>query len=254
MKTLIFAVFVLPLFSCSKPFKNGNESFPDYKTAEEDWITYEGVLPSGDREQVVATLQLMPGSPGMDAHFKLNETPLPGKGIPHIVFVKSEGNYSVLLGSGVQHVIHITRRRFTGSLTIGKPARPSDQVAEDLYFKGDNDRLVLVDDDFEPIAPGYSLLRRSDLFTVEGYVTVYPDTSAEFFERNTQKNWHVAQLACYDETVAKYHLLAKEKFEGIYVKALSYSVPQSDGRGENFEALVFKRILAIDSLAPKQPR
>jgi hypothetical protein len=251
MRTLFVVLLIPGLLSCSKSRRN-SESFPDYQTPDEDWITFEGILPSGNGNKVVATLELMPGSPGMDGYFKLTEMPVPGRPFADMVYTNSQGKYSVLLTAAGQRIVHITRRRLTGSLTIGKHFGPSDQIAEEIFLKGNNDQLVLVDKDIMPIDSGYSLFRRSALFTVEGYVTVYNDTSAEFFERNTRKSWPVAQLACYKEAVTKYRSLAKEKFEGIYVKALSYSVPQSDIAGETVESLVFKRILVMDSAAVKQ--
>lgn len=82
--------------------------------------------------------------------------------------------------------------------------------------------------------------------TVEGYFTVYKDTS-EYYERNTQTKWPVARLAYYDEAVKKYRMLAKEKYEGIYLKALSYSVRHRDAFGKEVDALVFKKLLLMDS-------
>lgn len=247
MKTLFLALSVLALISCSRSSRTSRESFPDYGTRDEDWISYEGVLPSKDGSQVLVTLQLMPGPPGMDSYFRLNETlGVPGERNIPMGMINSKGKYSVLLGPGGDHLIHITRRRLSGSLMIGRVYHSSDQIAEDLFLKGDNDRLRLVNSNFEPINPEYTLFRRSDLFTVEGYVTVYNDTTAEFYERNTHKNWPVAPLARYDEAATKYRLRAKEKFEGIYVKALSYSVAQLNSDGEHVDALVFKKILSMD--------
>ncbi|MEX1240973.1 MAG: hypothetical protein WEB30_14710 [Cyclobacteriaceae bacterium] len=82
------------------------------------------------------------------------------------------------------------------------------------------------------------------VFTVEGYFTVYSDTT-DYFERNTLTKWPVAQLAYYNEAVAQYHALAEEPYEGIYLKALAYTVRQPDGNGKEREMLVFKKILEI---------
>ncbi len=248
MKILFVTASILGLSSCSEAPKPVSDSFPDYlPTATEDWITYEGILPSENGQPVGVTLQLMPGSPGMDGYFKMQET-LDLPGLPRISMgTRTQGQYSLLLGSGPYHIIRISHRILTGSLMIGKDFGPSDLVRDDLFLKGiDEHQLVLVNDKFNEIDPGYSLIRRSDLFTVEGYFTVYPDTT-EFYERNTQKKWAVARLASYDEAVKKYRLLAREKFEGIYLKALSYSVRYSDPTGKEINALVFKRILTMDS-------
>ena len=104
----------------------------------------------------------------------------------------------------------------------------------------------MLDEQFREVTPGYSLYRRSDLFTVEGYFTLY-DSTAEYFERNTGKQWAVARFACYPDVVKKYGELASEKFEGVYLKALSYTVRQPGPSGDEIDALVFKRILRMDS-------
>ena len=62
------------------------------------------------------------------------------------------------------------------------------------------------------------------------------------------KTWPVAPLGYYDEAVRRYGMLAKEKFEGVYVKALSYTVSHTDKNGKEWDALVFKKILEMDSM------
>ena len=122
-----------------------------------------------------------------------------------------------------------------------------DQVIEDLYLESRGDQeLVLVDANFQRGNARYRLIRRSDLFTVEGYFTVYSDTT-DYFERNTREKWPVAQLANYNEAVSQYHALAKESFEGIYLKALAYTVRQPDRNGKERDMLVFKKILQMGS-------
>ncbi len=111
MKTFLF-LSMLGLISCSK---TSSDSLADYPTRDEDWITYEGVLPSENGLQVLVTLQLMPGPPGMDAYFKLTETlGKPGTREIPVGIINSKGEYSVLLGSGGQRIIHIARRQLSG--------------------------------------------------------------------------------------------------------------------------------------------
>ena len=125
--------------------------------------------------------------------------------------------------------------------------KPDDFVQEDLLLKSNGDHeLILVDDQFNETIPGLSLRRRSELFTVEGYFTVYNDTT-EFFEKNTRKKWAVAQFGDYSDAIKKYHELAKEKHEGIYLKALAYSTPYGELGGSVIDALVFERILKADA-------
>lgn len=110
-----------------------------------------------------------------------------------------------------------------------------------IFRTTDGSELVLVDDGLAQTVPRYTLIRRSDLFTAEGYITVYTDSTAEFFERNTRKEWPLARYGHYRDVVRKYHSSVKEKFEGIYLKALSYTVSCRRDNGDLFDAVVFKK-------------
>jgi hypothetical protein len=101
------------------------------------------------------------------------------------------------------------------------------------------------DNNFTPLTTDrrYTLHKRSRLFTVEGYFTLEPDT-VKFFERNTREDWSVTDLGEYHELIASYKDLAKGKYEGIYLKALAYSVLDTTSiTGKN--ALVIKQIKSI---------
>lgn len=62
-----------------------------------------------------------------------------------------------------------------------------------------------------------------------------------FFERNTRERWKVTDLGEFNELRLIYKQLAKEKHEGIYLRALAYSVLDTTSPGEK-NALVIKRI------------
>ena len=87
-------------------------------------------------------------------------------------------------------------------------------------------------------ATGYGSKRRSELFTWGLFQSVQRHTA--FFVKNTRKKWAVAQFGHYREAVKKYHELAKEKHEGIYLKALAYSTPYGREGGREIDALVLK--------------
>lgn len=117
--------------------------------------------------------------------------------------------------------------------------------AIDLTFRIPNDHeLILVDEDFEGTTPSQKLTQRYDLFTVEGYFTITSDTT-DFFEKNTMQYCPVSPLGTYRDAVSKYHTLAREKYEGVYIRALGYSVIHIGRNGKEQEALVFKRILQM---------
>lgn len=161
----------------------------------------------------------------------------------------SRGKYTVLLATAGQRIIHIKNCTLVHPFDRDKEWLLQERATCDLYLPTtDGNELVLVNDKFEQVDARYALIRRSALFTAEGYVTVYDDSTAEFFERNTRKKWPLAQYGYYAEVVRKYHSSATEKFEGIYLKALSYTVSCRSDNGEVFDAVVFKRILDMDTV------
>ena len=252
MEKLLISLSMAGLLACSQS-PTDLEPFPHYlMEEEEDWITYEGILPGKDGHQVKVELSLVPATPGMDSYYKIwesIESDAPGNQFASSIH--SRGRYELLSSPGAS-IIRLIDKRKTNALFRAKVTPMEFQreleIREDLILKGNGDhQLILVDDDFNAVDSRYILTRRnSPLFTVEGYFTVYGDTT-DFFEKNTQKQWAVAQLGEYDKAVNKYTYLAKEKFEGVYVKALSYSVVTQNREGKDINALVFKRIIQIDS-------
>ena len=248
MKTFLI-VWAVVLFACSGP-QSDFEPYPNYLIEEEDWIVYEGTLPSSNGPDVHVELSLFPGAPGVDARWHMTEwypkalSPKEFGG-----WIRSVGRYNVLSSADGQ-IIHITDRRFISSVSMGAEFGMPEFDNENLYLKSDGQHhLILMDESLAERNRKYLLTRRSSpLFTVEGYFSVY-DSTADFFERNTGKEWPVAQLAEYDEAVKNYEDLAKEKFEGVYLKALAYAVRHQTKEGKEIDALVFKKILEMDSTA-----
>lgn len=246
MKKLLLFLSFAALLSCSK-LRPAGEPFPHYQIDEEDWITYEGILPAKNEREIQVELSLVPANPGMASHYRMYESfDAKGPGNAYSPSVSSKGKYEVLSSPGTT-IIRLMDKTTTGAL-FRMPDKDL-QIKEDLYLRSNGDHeLILVDGDLQAVDARYTLTRRaSPLFTVEGYFTVYRDTT-DFFEKNTRKKWSVAQLGEYDEAVKKYNYLAKEKFEGVYVKALSYSVLRKNREGEDVKALVFKKIIEIDSM------
>ena len=243
MNQTLFVLCIIAVCSCNVPPRS-EEEFPARLGAEKEWVAYEGVLPSENGDSIFAELYLKHASFGLESFYELKE---------HVhrpdfsMSTSSQGKYVVLAGSDGMTIIQIIGRKRIGALTRGRMLKPDDFVQEDLLLKSNGDHeLILVDDQFNETIPGFSLRRRSELFTVEGYFTVYNDTT-EFFEKNTRKKWAVAQFGDYSDAIKKYHELAKEKHEGIYLKALAYSTPYGELGGSVIDALVFKRILKADA-------
>jgi hypothetical protein len=118
---------------------------------------------------------------------------------------------------------------------------------DDLYFASDSDdKLIVTDDHFKPIRNSFNgLHRRLNYFTAEGYATVDSVTS-EFFERSTRETWNIAKLVEYDSIKKVYQQLATEKNEGIYLKALAYSIEDADSTNTSHKSIVIKRILRLE--------
>ena len=248
MRHLVVFICMAVLLSCSRT-RVSDESFPDYLSVDEDWITYEGTLPCENGVDAHIELSVKPGAPGMKSHYSMHET-TSGKyaGSNFVMGRTSQGTYSVLESADAR-IMAITDKNTYNGLIKGRPVIEGNLVQDDLYLKisGDHE-LRLLDDNLQHVSEKYTLIRRtSPLFTVEGYFTAYDDTT-DFFERNTLKTWSVAQLGEYDLALKKYNYVSKEKFEGVYLKALSYTVRGVDKSGNEMDALVFKRLLEEDSL------
>jgi hypothetical protein len=164
------------------------------------------------------------------------------------------GNYTVIYGLP-NHELGIEINEWDKGMLTGRYAasmrnrKPIVRESGNLYFKTKgNDQLVLTDQYFNPIAEDnrYTLYKRSKLFTIEGYLTVEEDGDTEFFERNTRENWNLAQLGLYDSVNSTYKQLAKQPYEGIYLRALAYSVADTTAMGEDTDRLVVKKIINME--------
>lgn len=248
MKTLLI-LLAGAVFSCSRP-QPISEPYPHYLIEEEDWIVYEGTLPASYGPDVHVELSLFPGAPGLGSRYNMMEYPDVSRWSEVFAgMIRSSGRYLVL-SSPEGRIIHISDRTFIRSISMRGDLRMPEFGKENLYLKSDGEeKLVFVDENIKEKNRDYVLTRRSSpLFTVEGYFSVYNDTT-DFYERNTGKAWAVARLGRYGEAVKKYDYLAKEKFEGVYVKALAYTVRHLTPEGKEIHALVFKKILHMDSTA-----
>lgn len=246
MKNILIFLLLSLMLSCSR-HRRSSDAFPNLPTSDVEWITYEGILPTAHGEEVLIELHLMPGSPGLDSYYRMTETLYDPSHKYNIAMGSNfQGKYAVLLSAPGVHIVQITSRDMISSL-MRDALLPDHHVDKDLYLKStDDEQLILTDESFQESSSMYVLNRRSELFTVEGYLTVYPDTT-EYFERNTRKKWSLARFGCYDEATNNYHSLAMEKHQGMYLKALSYSILRVDKNGNEYDALVFKDILLMDS-------
>jgi hypothetical protein len=243
MKKLLFLPTLLFLLSgCHREEKNF-EPFPLKLVTEDDWITYEGDLPIKN-ELLHAELRLKTDPVAGEGLFWFT-TMSPGmnteknKGLMSCV---GDGIYTLLYGKNDQRIVQLNNVKYY--TWQGPNKRPLEGSFNFIFRINGDHELVLLDDNFNEVTPARKLTRRSRLFTVEGYFTITSDTT-DFFEKNALQYWPVSPLGSYKEAVSKYHVLAKEQYEGVYIKALSYSVHHVGRDGKEQEALVFKRILQM---------
>jgi hypothetical protein len=243
--SLLLIALVVALQACTKPHPRATTAFPTELNPAKDWVTYEGITHVENGDSVFTVLSLQTVAPGLDSRYRMVESLYHPE---YTLMSSSSGAYRVLSGGTGNYIIQLIDKKPVQKFWKGTKDLRFKGLPGDLFFRNEGQhRLLLVDENFEASDPKCSLHRRSDLFTVEGYLTVYPDT-AEFYEKNTQKKWAVARFGYYYDAVKNYHLLAKQRHEGIYLKALSYSTPESDPDGNEIDALVFKRILQMDTL------
>ena len=241
MKNITIGIFILVLLSCRQEYKIASEPFPTKLYFEPDWIAYEGVLPFENDRPLNMELELRPGSVGENGYYRFKTWSDESNG--HIMAGwYGNGSYTVLYGGPNERIIQFKISRYI----LRHNKKPLTEERE-LAFKINGDHeLILLDNNLDMAVPSHRLIRRSKLFTVEGYITFEKDT-ADFFERNTMEKWVVSRLASYPEVRDQYQKLAKERFEGIYVKALAYSVTQVDNSGKETDALVLKKIVTMNA-------
>jgi hypothetical protein len=255
----LFVPLLLLLFCCQTEDKEA-VVLPTIYEDEPDWVVYEGIIPLESGEEINIELSLLRGSPGLESDYKLNEW-----NAAHNMYVmhrSSSNKYTTLRGSNPDElIIQLHESRVNQELFLGKgsPAQLEKKMREsfkrttELFFKTKGNELVLVDKYFREVdAKKYSLIRRSKTFTIEGYITFVNDTS-EFFEMNTRETWALAGRAMFPKARSTYYSLAKEKFEGIYLKGLAYSVQHQSSSGKSIDALVLRNIYEMRPGKPIKP-
>jgi hypothetical protein len=252
--------------ACSSP-KEKQVPFPSRSSGEEEWVVYEGKILTDKGLEADIELSLMSAAVCMESYFELKKS-LITKEDNHNW--QSRGKYSVAYGlPGHEQGITINDPpiKIKGLLTSNKSVKVEAEGSEEfakrlaktrdlldmpeIFFKTQgNEKLIQTDRSFDDKGQKYVLYRRSDLFTVEGYATC-EDSVTEFFERNTLKNWNVARLGEINSIKIKYIELATEMNEGIYLKALAYSI--ADTTSKSNESLVIKRVLRVEKSSMQNP-
>lgn len=238
-----YLILLLILLSCSDS-KKDVKPFLIVTDTNDEWINYEGYWQT-EGGLVWLELALKAGAFGMDAEYKLREI---FESDSLGASTTTTDTYTTSFRSSSDNTLGIVLHRL-GTYSHRSYFRYKNEVdqTEEMFFitKGPNE-LIPCDNNFVPLTSDnrYTLHRRSELVTVEGYVTFDSD-SVEFFERNTRKYYTVARFGKFQELTENYKKLATDKYEGVYIKALAYTVV--DSSAINNKALVFKNLLMVGS-------
>lgn len=257
MKQLSIAVISMLLLACSQ--KEAHESFPILQVSDSEWATYEGTIITSQGELFDVELSLKEASVGVESYYRLDAIL---RDEEFVSIIQTEGKYIVTPGlPNHSFGIHLratqTGRKISGTTYFtrnipkvrDKITKPNSVESVDLHFSTTgNNQLVLTDDNFTPVASDarYTIYKRSRLFTVEGYVTIQPNDSSEFFERNTLENWNIVPLGEYNRVKRDYSKIATEPNEGIYLRALAYAISDTSSiSGQRDDRLVLKQVIKI---------
>lgn len=231
-------IIILIIGACNSQNKHEGKLFPVLTVTEDEWATYEGswLAPDG---VIRFELSLKSGAVGYDSYYKLSEN---FEADSMASGTSSYGLYSTIYDQAnkeVQIRLHDLSEYNKGFYLRHKNNEGSDE----MFFRSrGNNELLPGDENFNPVTEDerYTLHKRSKLFTVEGYVSFEQD-SAEFYERNTMERWKVANLGEFNKLRKGYLDRVKVNYEGVYVKALAYSVLNSSSS----EFLVMKRVVGV---------
>lgn len=245
MKNLLLIIFVV-ITSCTFENKEKNISFLSNSTPIQDWEIYEGKWLAKDGV-IRLELYLSKSSNKYDLYYKLYES---FESKTNSNGAVSEGEY-IFYDGMPDNELRIRLRKLAGdSHEIHFRIKNPLDSSEEMFFltRGQNE-LIPTDENFKPLTldKRYTLHKRLDYFTVEGYITFLDDT-AQYFEKNTSQYWKLADVGEFDSLKILYKKLTKEKYEGLYLKALAYTISDTTTKSE--KALVIKKIKSVgDELA-----
>lgn len=244
------------LGSCDAPPEKSTEPFPlQTDFTEQGWIVYEGRIPLDEKRNLYLEVLMRPGNEAGTGDYRLTETIEDENSNDRLPAFS--GKYSTFHGAIPEDLVvrlhnsaqlEEVKRVYYDPVAKKIKERSLRKTDLTLQRRGD-DALIMLYQNAEPVSleSRYLLTKRtSRLFTVEGYFEHAGDSSL-FLEMNTQERWPVSKLGAYNLAISQYHLLAREKSEGIYLKGIAYSVHQADREGKPVDALVLKKVIQMTS-------
>lgn len=257
-------ILILLFTACSKPQEQKQTPFPIVAVSGDFRVVFEGTILSDNGTELKAELSLIETSVGLESDFELNKTIETkqvatggiSKGKYAISYGLPKNEKALTLTDEFSHdqKTTIDKTLSQDEIEIRKKMEKYGQylATSKVYFRTfGSDKLIQTNKNFEPLNNSkYILYHRSNLFTAEGYVTA-DSTTSEFYERNTGEKWNLAKLVEYDSIKKVYQQLATEKNEGIYLKALAYSIEDADSANTSHKSIVIKRILRLEKSSLK---
>ena len=258
-------ILIILFSACSKPQEQKQPLFPIIASSDDTLIVFEGTILSDNGLEVKAELSFKNAAVGLEGDFELNKVIENkemtsgdiSKGKYSISYGLPENEKGLTLDDEIVHSdqkISIDKTLSKDEVELRKKMEKFRQnlATEKIYFRTlGSEKLIQTNKNFKPLNNSkYILYLRSNLFTAEGYVTADSVTS-EFFERNTGEKWKLAKLVEYDSIKTTYQKLATEKNEGIYLKALAYSIEDPDSVNTSHKSIVIKSILRMEKSSLK---
>ncbi len=263
MKRLVYFILIM-LASCENRPK-ANEEFPALDLASDSRIWYEGRVPLNDSTSLYIEVSMLPSNSMGEGSYRLQEFVEGERADPEPSFL--EGKYSTLLGETPDERIvqfHNSARPkgfrrtylapgFVGNITDSRLPMIHEEPfrATDLAVRADDkNKLIVLDHSLQAVSTESeaNLVRRtSRLFTVEGYFR-HNGFSADFRELNTGENWTVSKYGGYSKAIGQYHQLTTRKFEFTYMKAIGFSIRNTDSAGNERDALVIRKVLQMTTI------
>jgi hypothetical protein len=234
-------VVLLFLASCSREGTVPKEELFSRNVSDPEWTTYEGKWKT-EKGTLKIELSLKNNSNNVDAFYNLWETNESPDGASGITSKGGFMSYNLPDHESGIRLLELKRSPYASPLRV-KESSLMD-LSEEMYFvtRGANE-LIPTDKNFVPITedPMSTLHKALNYFTVEGYLTIEGD-SVQYFEKNTRQYWKVSHLGEFEKARGLYETHTKEKYEGLYLRGLAYSI--YDSTMKNQQALVIKTIKA----------
>jgi hypothetical protein len=225
---------------------------------DSDNLVYEGRIPLGEERFLYMEVTLVPDNLSGDGKYYLKEW-IEEKDAPPSLFSELKGLYNAAHVQGADDQYLLIQLQHSGNTSGVKRvfSIPGERKIRSATFRTDDlelqmsgqNLLIVLDGERQPITKDavFNLLKRSSrLFTVEGYLTHRGDT-ADFLEMNTGEKLVVSKTGAYEEAIRQYHILRKDKYEPIYLKAVGYTVQVRNTRKKKIDALVLKKLLQMTS-------